>query len=82
MSSYWDRATQPYAATFWFATACSIVSVLLVPFLSLTTQGGKAKEVSVASSVAAVPGGEGEKEAVASEQVLYSTAQMAHDPSR
>ena len=41
MASYWDRATQPYTATFWFAVACSVVSIGLVPFLTLTTQGGK-----------------------------------------
>lgn len=45
MPAYWDRETQPYTATFWFALACSVVSVVLVPFLTLTTQGGKAKTV-------------------------------------
>ena len=41
MPAYWDRETQPFTATFWFALACSVVSVALVPFLTLTTQGGK-----------------------------------------
>jgi MFS family permease len=45
MPAYWDRETQPYTATFWFALACSVVSVVLVPFLTLTTQGGKVKTV-------------------------------------
>ena len=50
MPAYWDRETQPYTATFWFALACSVVSVALVPFLTLTTQGGKAKTVDGPSS--------------------------------
>lgn len=79
MSGYWDDATQPYAATFWFATACSIVSVLLVPFLSLTTQGGKAKGVSATSSIDAVAGGGMEKEAAASEQAVNDGS---HDSGR
>jgi MFS family permease len=45
MPAYWDRETQPFTATFWFALACSVVSVVLVPFLTLTTQGGKVKTV-------------------------------------
>ena len=70
MASYWDRETQPYTATFWFAVAGSVVSIGLVPFLTLTTQGGKAKKrdelpslgsdhekekVQVASAVQQVP---------------------------
>ena len=50
MPAYWDSETQPYTATFWFALACSVVSVALVPFLTLTTQGGKAKKVDGPSS--------------------------------
>ena len=50
MPAYWDRETQPYTATFWFALACSVVSVALVQFLTLTTQGGKAKTVDGPSS--------------------------------
>ena len=30
---------EPYAALFWFATAVSFVSLLLVPFLNIKTQG-------------------------------------------
>ncbi|KAM7213190.1 Major Facilitator Superfamily domain containing protein [Rhypophila decipiens] len=30
---------EPYAALFWFATAVSLISLLLVPFLNITTQG-------------------------------------------
>lgn len=70
MASYWDRETQPYTATFWFAVAGSVVSIGLVPFLTLTTQGGKAtkrdeptspastsekEKVQVASAVQQVP---------------------------
>jgi MFS family permease len=50
MPAYWDRETQPFTATFWFALACSVVSVVLVPFLTLTTQGGKVKTVDGSSS--------------------------------
>jgi MFS family permease len=52
MASYWDRATQPYTATFWFAVACSVVSIGLVPFLTLTTQGGKVTKHDEATSLA------------------------------
>lgn len=51
MASYWDKETQPYTATFWFATACSVVSVALVPFLTLTTQGGKAPKRDEATAL-------------------------------
>lgn len=30
---------EPYAAAFWFAMACTFISVLLVPFLKIKTQG-------------------------------------------
>lgn len=30
---------EPYAALFWFATAVSFISLLLVPFLNIKTQG-------------------------------------------
>lgn len=30
---------EPYAAVFWFATAVSFTSILLVPFLKIKTQG-------------------------------------------
>ncbi|KAK5122865.1 hypothetical protein LTR85_003780 [Meristemomyces frigidus] len=43
MSNYWDKTTQPYAATLWMSVACSMLSVLLVPLLTLGTQGGKEK---------------------------------------
>ncbi|KAK4580240.1 hypothetical protein LTR86_000443 [Recurvomyces mirabilis] len=41
MASYWDRTTQPYAATMWAAVASSLLALCLVPFLTLGTQGGK-----------------------------------------
>ena len=50
LGSYWDLETQPYAATQWMAAAASILSVLLVPFLTLGTQGGKQKEDNAAST--------------------------------
>lgn len=50
LSSYWDKMTQPYAAVFWFAFAASAFSVLLVPFLTIGTQGGREKSVSTGSS--------------------------------
>ncbi|KAL1584668.1 hypothetical protein WHR41_06937 [Cladosporium halotolerans] len=51
MAAYWDPETQPYTATFWFSTACSVVSVGLVPFLTLTTQGGKNKTEGFTASL-------------------------------
>ncbi|KAF2475997.1 putative transporter [Lindgomyces ingoldianus] len=30
---------EPYSATFWFAMACTFISLLLVPFLKIKTQG-------------------------------------------
>lgn len=52
MSSYWDDETQPYTATFLFALAGSVISVGLVPFLTLTTQGGKIVSLDEPSSPA------------------------------
>lgn len=63
MPSYWDVETQPYTATFWFALACSVVSVALVPFLTLTTQGGKDKKGAEVSSSDEKHGTEGTSEA-------------------
>lgn len=51
LSSYWDKPTQPYAATFWCAFAATVLSMFLVPFLTIGTQGGKEKIVSRATSV-------------------------------
>ena len=34
----------PYAATFWFSTATCALSILLVPFLRIQTQGHEASE--------------------------------------
>ena len=42
-TGFWDRQTRPYAATFLFATACSVFAFCLVPFLTIGTQGGKEK---------------------------------------
>lgn len=43
LASYWDVRTQPYSATFWMSVASSILGIALVPFLTIKTQGGKAK---------------------------------------
>ncbi|OQN98188.1 hypothetical protein B0A48_15464 [Cryoendolithus antarcticus] len=51
MVKYYDLATQPYAATFYFSMACAVMSLGLVPFLTLKTQGGKVKEGSDVSSI-------------------------------
>jgi MFS family permease len=51
MASYWDRETQPFTATFWFALACSVLSIGLVPFLTLTTQGGKVTKLDEPTSL-------------------------------
>ena len=48
LASYWDAKTQPYTATFWYSVACAGLSVCLVPFLTIGTQGGKAKVDKVA----------------------------------
>lgn len=64
LASYWDLETQPFTATFWFATACSVVSIGLVPFLTLTTQGGK--DSRRRSSAMPVSQSEQEKQAVTS----------------
>jgi hypothetical protein len=50
LASYWDLRTQPYTATFLVSVACSVLSVMLVPFLTLGTQGGKQKQESTAFS--------------------------------
>lgn len=39
LASYWDPVTQPYTATFWFATASALLGLGLVPFLTIGTQG-------------------------------------------
>lgn len=36
-----DISIRPYLATFWFGAAISGISIFLVPFLRLGTQGGK-----------------------------------------
>ena len=41
MSSYWDFDTQPFAAVFWMCTAACALSICLVPFLTLGTQGNR-----------------------------------------
>ena len=55
LSSYWDKETQPYTATFWYAAACAGFSVCLVPFLSIGTQGGKEKTVDQHEDTKASP---------------------------
>ncbi|EME48032.1 hypothetical protein DOTSEDRAFT_69834 [Dothistroma septosporum NZE10] len=41
LSKYWDMATQPYSATFWMCFATATVSIGLVPFITIGTQGGR-----------------------------------------
>jgi hypothetical protein len=36
-----DPATYPYAATFWFCAACATIGVVLVPWLTIGTQGAR-----------------------------------------
>ncbi|QIX01381.1 hypothetical protein AMS68_006898 [Peltaster fructicola] len=43
LASYWSKEIQPYTITFWFSFACAALSVCLVPFLTIGTQGGKEK---------------------------------------
>ena len=66
LSGYWGSATQPYTATFFFSLACSVLAVLLVPFLTIGTQGGKVKEKRNSTSSAAsqddATSGTGEKQ--------------------
>lgn len=40
LSAHWDEDTQPFAAVFWFCAACSALSIVMVPFLTIRTQGG------------------------------------------
>lgn len=49
LAPHWDKSTQPYTATFWFSFSCGALSLCLVPFLTIGTQGGKAKQVSAPS---------------------------------
>jgi MFS family permease len=42
-----DDPLKPYAATFWLSTAASGLSVLMVPFLTLRTQGHKERKRDV-----------------------------------
>ena len=50
MSNYWEKGTQPYAAVFITALALSLAGLLLVPFLTIGTQGGKAKPEEASNS--------------------------------
>ena len=36
---YGNDPAEPYAAVFWYSAACTGISLLLVPFLTLKTQG-------------------------------------------
>ena len=55
LASYWDKPTQPYTAVFWCSVACSGLGVCLVPFLTIQTQGGKAKAEPEPSAAHPVP---------------------------
>ena len=46
LSGYWDRESQPYSAVYWFSFAAILVSLCLVPFLSIGKQGAKQKQPS------------------------------------
>ena len=46
MSGYWDQESQPYSAVFWFSFAAILVSLCLIPFLSIGKQGVKEKQPS------------------------------------
>lgn len=50
MSSYWHRQAQPYSAAFWAAFAACVLSVLLVPFLTIGTQGAQARSTSASDA--------------------------------
>jgi hypothetical protein len=39
LADYWDVGVQPYTATFWFSVVSAGLSVCLVPFLTIGTQG-------------------------------------------
>jgi MFS family permease len=41
LPTYWDEATRPFAAVFWTSFAFAALSIALVPFLTIGTQGGK-----------------------------------------
>lgn len=45
LSSYWDKPTQPYAAVFWTSFTFATLSIFLVPFLTIGTQGGKDESI-------------------------------------
>ncbi|KAF2210494.1 hypothetical protein CERZMDRAFT_113390 [Cercospora zeae-maydis SCOH1-5] len=44
LSGFWDEETQPYTAVFWTSVAYSALSMCLVPFLTLGTQGGDERD--------------------------------------
>ncbi|KAF2722070.1 major facilitator superfamily transporter [Polychaeton citri CBS 116435] len=72
LGEYWDRATAPYAATFWAAFAMAAFSVCLVPFMTIGTQGGKEKKIvdeedGGASGGSSVNGDEVEAEGISKE---------------
>lgn len=57
-------AIRPYLAVYWFAAACAGLSVFMVPFLTLGTQGGDAGPKSEQTVVASDNEDIGEKKAV------------------
>lgn len=58
-------AIRPYLAVYWFAAACAGLSVFIVPFLTLGTQGGDTGPKSEQTVVASDHEGDaGEKRAV------------------
>jgi MFS family permease len=44
LSTYWDEPTRPFAAVFWTSFTFSVLGILLVPFLTIGTQGGQARK--------------------------------------
>lgn len=64
---YANNPAEPYAATFWYSTILAALSVLLVPFLTIGTQGAKEprvverqEEVEAAAGLGVGPMAEGQ----------------------
>jgi hypothetical protein len=69
-------AIRPYLAVYWFAAACAGLSVFMVPFLTLGTQGGDMGPKSEQTVVASDNDDAGEKKA-ASESVMGAETRVA-----
>ncbi|GLI77944.1 hypothetical protein PoHVEF18_006241 [Penicillium ochrochloron] len=69
-------AIRPYLAVYWFAAACAGLSVFMVPFLTLGTQGGDTGPKSEQTVVASDNDDAGEKKTVA-ESVMGAETRVA-----